>query len=337
MTFTLLLLHLAGAATLLIWAVRMVRTGVERGHAGLLRRVVQQAERGRIRSACAGIGTAILLQGSTAVCLLSTSFAQVGSISVATALAVVLGADLGSALVVFFLSFDLSWLMPLLLLLGGWLFLRGTSRPVIQAGRILLGIALILLSLRLISEATQPVHDSAILATMIGYLNADVITALLLGAGITWLMHSGVAAMLFFVTLASEGLLPLGAGLGLILGGNIGSGLIAAGLTRHVPNEARGIALGNLGFRTLAAIGAAAALYWIELPAIQEPENVALWLVSLHLAFNFTLMIIALPFTQHMASLLRKLLPAKPDETGGRRTYSTSALDASVISDPVPA
>jgi phosphate:Na+ symporter len=337
MTFSLLLLQLAGAATLLIWAVRMVRTGVERGHAGLLRRVVRRAERGRFASSIAGAGAAVLLQGSTAVVLLASSFAQTGSITVATALAIVLGADVGSALVVLLLSFDLSWLMPILMLVGGLLFLRGKTRAVKQAGRIALGIALILLSLRLVGEATAPVHDSAILANLIGYLNSDPITALLLGAAITWMMHSSVAAILLFVTLAAQGLLPLTAGLGLILGGNVGSGLIAAGLTRGLEPEARRIAFGNLLLRVVAAVAGATLLLWMPnfLPLAAAEMSVATLLVGMHLAFNLFLLVTALPFVSGVARLLGWLIPEK--NAANKRGASVSALDKSAVDQPVPA
>lgn len=336
MTFSLLLLQLAGAATLLIWAVRMVRTGVERGHAGLLRRVVRKAERGRFASSIAGAGAAILLQGSTAVCLLASSFAQTGSITIATALAIVLGADVGSALVVLLLSFDLSWLMPILMTVGGLLFLRGKTRAVIQAGRIALGIALILLSLRLVGEATAPVHDSAILANLIGYLDSDPITALLLGAAITWMMHSSVAAILLFVTLAAQGLLPVTAGLGLILGGNVGSGLIAAGLTRGLPPEARRIAFGNLLMRVVAAIISATILLWVPIPSLAVTMSVATLLVGAHLVFNLVLLLTALPFVSSVARLLGWLIPEK-SEADKRGGASISALDKSAVDQPVPA
>jgi len=335
MTFSLLLLQLAGAVTLLIWAVRMVRTGVERGHAGLLRRVVRRAESGRLASSVAGAGAAVLLQGSTAVVLLASSFAQTGSITVATALAIVLGADVGSALVVLLLSFDLSWLMPILMTVGGLLFLRGKTRATKQAGRIALGIALILLSLRLVSEATAPVHDSAILANLMGYLDSDPITALLLGAAITWMMHSSVAAILLFVTLAAQGLLPLTAGLGLILGGNVGSGLIAAGLTRGLEPEARRIALGNLLMRVVAAIVGASLLLWIPIPAAAVEMSVAALLVGVHLVFNLVLLVAALPFVRGVAQLLGWLIPDKSE--ANKRGPSVSALDKSAIDQPVPA
>ena len=179
MEFLLLLINLAGAALLLLWAVGMVRSGVEKINGGVMRRMVRRATAGRLRAASIGALVAMLLQSSTAVALLSTNFASSGVISVTQGLSLLLGADLGSAIVVQILSFDLSWLMPLLLLIGASLCLSGKRRVVFQAGRIILGIALVLLSLRLMSEATVPMRESEFLQVAVTYLQSDLIACLL--------------------------------------------------------------------------------------------------------------------------------------------------------------
>ena len=113
MTVSLMLLHLAGAVTLLLFAVRMVRTGVERAHGAGLRRAIGRARTGAVKSAAIGVGAAVVLQSSTAVAILGAGFAASGMLPLSVGLALMLGADLGSALVVRILSFDISWLMPM--------------------------------------------------------------------------------------------------------------------------------------------------------------------------------------------------------------------------------
>jgi phosphate:Na+ symporter len=154
----LLLLHLAGGVTLLLWAVRMVRTGVERSQEPALKRVLRESKSGRLRAAAVGAGVAVLLQSSTAVALLAAGFAGTGVLTVATGLALMLGADVGSALVVQILSVDIHWLTPVLLIVGGGLFFKGPTREWRQGGRILIGVALILVSLTMIADATEPLR-----------------------------------------------------------------------------------------------------------------------------------------------------------------------------------
>jgi phosphate:Na+ symporter len=130
MNLPLIVLNIAGAAALLIWAVRMVRTGVERAHGAALRRFVRRIGDDRIRAAGTGTIIAVLLQSSTAVAILSAGFAVSGLLGTAPGLALLLGADLGSALVVRILSLDLGWLTPALMVTGAALFLKSGSRAV---------------------------------------------------------------------------------------------------------------------------------------------------------------------------------------------------------------
>ena len=186
-------MQLAGAVVLLLWAVRMLRTGVERANGPVLRRALHGAKAGRLWAAGAGLVLAIGLQGATAVALLATGFAASGIIGASTGLALLLGADVGSALVVRILSFDFSWLVPVLLFAGGVLFLKFESRTVRQIGRILLGVAFVLMSLAMIGEATAPLRDSALLPRAIDHLRGDPVSAFAIAAALTWLIHSSVA------------------------------------------------------------------------------------------------------------------------------------------------
>ena len=232
-------LHLAGAVTLLLWAVRMVRTGVERAYSAALERTLRRARSNRVRAVAFGAAVAMLLQSATAVGILASGFAASGLVEFGTALTLLLGADLGSALVVLILSFDLSWLIPFLLISGGWMFMKGTQRNVRQTGRILVGIALILVSLKMVAESTVPLRQSEALPAIVSYLREDYFTSFLLGALFAWFVHSSVAAILLVASLAAQGLVPVELGIALVLGANCGGALIAVGLTRAAPPAAR--------------------------------------------------------------------------------------------------
>ena len=94
-------------------------------------------------------------------------------------------------------------------------------------GRILIGLALIFLSLDLIRDASAPLVQSAAAASAMTYLSNDLITAFLLAAIFAWLVHSSVAAVLLFATLAAQGLLPGAAANAMVLGANLGGSVIA--------------------------------------------------------------------------------------------------------------
>ncbi|MCY0094792.1 Na/Pi cotransporter family protein [Hoeflea ulvae] len=303
------LMHLAGAIMLLLWAVRMVRTGVERAHGTRLKSALRDARGGNVQMAIAGTILAIVLQSSTAVGVLAAGFATSGILTVSAGIAALLGADLGSALVVKILSFDLSGLIPFLLLVGATMFLKFEARTVRQTGRIVLGIAFILLSLKMVGEATEPLRDSAALPGLIGYLKGDPLTAFVVAAVIAWVVHSSVATVLLFVTFAASDLLPLEVALPMVLGANVGGGVIAVWLTRGMEIKARRIPLGNLIFRGTAALIGLAALQVVDVPMQYLGSTEAVQLVNFHLAFNLALVVIAIPLVGPMQRLTALLLP----------------------------
>ena len=112
------LVQLAGATMLLLFAVRMVRTGIERSYGASFQRILT-SHNSLVYSGAAGVVLAGVLQSSAAVALLVAGFASSGLIAFASGLALVLGGDLGSALVIQVLTFRLEWLVPLLLAVGG--------------------------------------------------------------------------------------------------------------------------------------------------------------------------------------------------------------------------
>lgn len=304
---------------LLLWAVRMVRTGVERAHGTRLKSALRDARGGNAQMAVAGTVLAVVLQSSTAVGVLAAGFATSGILTVNAGIAALLGADLGSALVVKILSFDLSGFIPLLLLVGAALFLKFEARTVRQTGRIVLGIAFILLSLKMVGEATEPLRDSAILPGLIGYLKDDPLTAFLVAAAIAWLVHSSVATVLLFVTFAARDLLPLEVALPMVLGANVGGGLIAVWLTRGMEIEARRIPLGNLIFRGSGAVAGLTALQFFDVPIHYLGQGEAVQLVNFHLAFNLVLVVLTIPLVRPMERLTAVLLPipaSAPDPIG---------------------
>jgi len=332
---SLLLLHLAGAVMLLLWAVRMVRTGVERASGPALRDAMRRAGGGRVRAAIIGLVLAVGLQSSTAVALLAAGFAANGILGGTPGLALLLGADAGSALVVKILSFDLEWLIPVLLFTGGVMFLRFEGRQVRQVGRILLGIAFILLSLRMVAEATAPLRESALLPSAVNYLRGDPFTAFLLAGLLTWAVHSSVATILLLAGFAAQGLLPPDVAVPMVLGANFGAGLIAFWLTRGQEPAARRLPLGNLSVRAVAAllgVVVVATTGWLPpLPGAGAGEQ----LVNLHLAFNFLLVLACLPIAGFVTRLAERLVPDRlPDHMAAPFARPSSALDPAVINIP---
>ncbi len=311
---------------LLLFAVRMVRTGIERSYGNHFQSLMTRRA-APLSSAGIGLGMAVVLQSSAAVALLSAGFAGSGALSFGAGLAIVLGGDLGSALVVRLLSFPLDWLVPVLLTVGGWLFIKSETRKWRQMGRILMGIAFILIALQFLRAAMDPIRDSAFLPAIADYLTQDFITAFIVGGVLAFVMHSSVAAILMCVTLVQIGALPFEAGLSLLLGANMGGALIPIWLARSMNAAARRIPLANLIVRGGWAITALLAINLLPTADLLTTYGSGPALIYAHIAFNAALLLIALPLLTALDQLTQVLLPDDADAQDNILTAPQSALD----------
>lgn len=328
----LFVLNIAGAAALLIWSVRLVRTGVERAFALELRQVLRRSATGRYLAAGAGLGAALVLQSSTAVAILVSNFVSKGGLAASAGLAMLLGADVGSALVTQLLVVRQTFLIPLLLLVGVVLFLRGQNGRIRPVGRILIGLGLIFVSLDMLRAATAPLVDSEGTLAAMQYLGGDPVTAFAISAVFAWMVHSSVAAVLLFVTLTGAGLLPVSAAATMVLGANLGGGFIAYMLTLGAETPARRIVVANLALRGLGALIVAVFLSGQGFRLDWLGDDPARQVINLHLAFNFGLAFLALPFLGPINALTARLVPERTD--GAASLAARSALEDATLDRP---
>ena len=306
MTILYFVTSLFGATMLLLYAVRMVQTGIERAYGPSFKRLITSND-STLRAMFTGVVMAIVLQSATAVTLLTAGFASAGLLPFGIGLVLILGADLGSAIVVQVLSLNIDWLVPLLIGIGGWMFLNTELRKIKQIGRIMIGIAFILIALRFLCETVEPIHDSNFLPAMVVYLENDAVTAFLIGAILALVMHSSVATVLMCVVLVSIDALPLDVGLTLVLGANLGGALVAVWLTRSMSAPARRLAVANLAARGATAILCAIAVQFIDVSMVFAVVADAQALVLAHLCFN-TLLLVFVPVAGKLEAPMRRLI-----------------------------
>ena len=336
MTGSIVLLHLAGAVALMLYATRLVKTGVERAYGDLLRLRLRATMRNPLMAVLAGTGLAIALQSSTAVTLLVGSFAGSGIVSGAAGQLAVRGAEIGSALVVKLLTFDLSLLVPLCLVAGTTMFMATRRREWRQVGRILIGIGLLILSLRMIGESAGPLRESDLMPLIIEHFSNDPITAYLIAAAITWAFQSSIAAVLLMATLAGRGLITPELGLVLVLGVNLGSSVIAPMLTRGAEPGVRVVPVGNLLMR------GAGSLVMLILVMIFQPDPTFLGatasdrIVNAHILFNVLILLAGLPLAGLVYRLSERIVAMgasgqRADDPG---PPEISALDEAALDKP---
>ncbi len=305
-----ILLEIAAAAALLLWAVRLVRTGMTRALGAQFRSLVARAADSRLRAAVTGAFVTLALQSATATTLLVASLAGRGLLATGAAVAVVLGADVGSTLAAQLLSRGLHLLLPLPLLAGVVLYLRHDGGLPRHLGRILVGLGLVLLALRWLGEATAPVRESAGVRVLVEGVARDPAVVLLLAAAVTWLLHSSLAAVLLFATFARHGLFDDPTALAFVLGANLGAGLPALVLTATSHPAARRAVVANLLLRGLAAVALLGLLPRIAPVLAGLEADPGRRLLDFHTAFNLAVAATGLLLLGPLARLLERLLPA---------------------------
>src|SRR6201999_3662831 len=133
---SMVLLDLLGGVALLLWGLHMVHSGILRAFGPDLRRVLSKALGNRFSAFAAGLGLTALLQSSTATGLMTASLAADGVVSLVPALAIMLGANVGTTLIVQVLSFNISAVAPVLFIIGLVAFRSGSRTMLKDLGRV---------------------------------------------------------------------------------------------------------------------------------------------------------------------------------------------------------
>ncbi|MFO1270547.1 MAG: Na/Pi cotransporter family protein [Rubrivivax sp.] len=324
------LLNLLAAIALLVWGTHIVRTGMLRVFGENLRGVLQASFGNRFAAAAAGLGVTSLVQSSTATCLIVASFVGKGLVASSAALAAMLGADVGTALMAVVFSFDLSWLSPLLIFSGVALFIPRQNTQVGRIGRVLIGLGLITLALQLIVGATKPLTESPAVRALLVALPNETLLDIVVGALLTVLSYSSLAIVLLTATLASQAMVPTGVALGLVLGANVGSGFLALLATSGSPAEVRRLPMGNFVFKAVGAMLAIPFLPEAHVLLQDWVPSVPQQVVLFHLGFNIAIAVLFIGLTGLVGRFVEKLLPPPPPAPSDRPRH----LDSVALGTP---
>ena len=327
----LTLLDLLSAVALLIWGTHIVRTGILRVYGSQLRRVIGQNMSKRPLAFVAGILVTAVVQSSNATAMLVTSFVGQGLMGLTPALAIMLGADVGTAVMSRILTFDLSWLSPLLIFLGVIFFLSRKQTRVGQLGRVGIGLGLIILALQLIVTAAAPITQAAGVKVLFASLTGDLLLDALVGAMFALISYSSLAAVLLTATLAGAEIISLPVAIGLVIGANIGSGLLAF-LSTSMQNVAgRQVALGSLLYKLIGLLLITPVL--TPLVAWMDTLNVSpsSLVISFHVIYNSLRCLIMLPTVGPMGRLCASILPQQAEINGQTKPRH---LDLTALATP---
>lgn len=309
----LTLLNLLSAVALLVWGTHIVRTGIMRVYGADLRRVLSRSVAKKPMAFLAGIGVTALVQSSNATTMLVTSFVAQELVGLTPALVIILGADVGTALMARILTFDLSWLSPLFIFFGVVFFLGRKQTRAGQIGRASIGLGLILLALQLIVAAATPITQAAGVKVLFSSLTGDVMLDSLIGALFAIISYSSLAAVLLTATLTATGVISFKVALCLVVGANLGSGLLA--MLNNSASNASGkrVALGSLLFKFIGSLLVLPFIEplagWLDKLPVNDEELV----IFFHVFYNLIRCVVMVPFAEPMAALCRRLIREEPE------------------------
>ncbi len=327
---TVVLLDLMGGVALLLWGLHMVRSGILRAFGPQLRRLLSKALHNRIAAFLAGCALTALLQSSTATGIMTASFAAEGLVALVPALAIMLGANVGTTLIVQVLAFNISAVAPVLFIVGLVAFRSGGRSWVRAIGRIAIGLGLMLLALHILLDALAPAEDAPLIRNFLGAITGDPVLCVVIGAALTWAAHSSVATVLLVMSLAYSQFIAPAVALALVLGANLGSAINPLVEGRR-PNDTASYRLpvGNLLNRLVGVI--------LFLPFLQPVVdlfqafglNIAKTSAAFHVVFNVVLAVAFIGLLDPLALLLIKAFPEnkRPADPSAPRYLDESALE----------
>ena len=327
---TLVLLDLMGGVALLLWGLHMVQSGITRAFGPDLRRLLSTALANRFAAFGAGLGLTALLQSSTATGLMTASFASEGTVSLVAALAIMLGANVGTTLIVQVLAFNVTAVAPVLFVIGLVAFRSGGRGWIKDLGRVSIGLGLMLLALHILIDGLAPAENAPAARAVLAAITGDPVLCVLVGAALTWAAHSSVATVLLVMSLAYSSFVTPQAALALVLGANLGSAInpVFEGGRRDDRASYR-LPVGNLINRLAGVALALPFLPAIAAAMMAWQPDMAKLTAQFHIAFNVVLAIVFLGLLDPLAALLTRLFPspARAADPSAPRYLDEGALD----------
>ncbi len=319
-----MLIGLVGGLALFLHGMSMM-SGAMRSMAGSrLKSIMAKLAHNRFSALLTGMGITSVVQSSTVTTLIAIGFVSAGVLTLAQALAVIMGAAVGSAVTTQIIAFDISNLSYVLTAVGFGLSLWKARRIVSLAGTVMMGLGILFIGLGLMSSFMHPLRTHQPFLELMASMT-NPLPGILMGAVFTAVVNSSTATLGVVIALASQGLIPLDAGIALVFGANIGTTATALLASIGQPRSALHTAVGLVIFKVLmvliwlpligplesltrAVSPSAHGLPLAEQLAYEVPRQVA----NVHLIVNLSMVLLLLPFTRQLAALIVRIFGEGP-------------------------
>ena len=323
-----MLIGLAGGLALFLHGMTMMSNALRAMAGSRLKTIMGRLAQNRVSALLSGAAVTAIVQSSSVTSVIAIGFVSAGVLNLGQALAVIMGASVGSTVTAQIIAFDISNLAFALVASGFGLSLWKARRVASLAGTVILGLGIVFIGLSMMSDFMAPLRTYQPFLDLIASMTNPLL-GILIGAIFTAIVQSSSATLGVVIALATQGLIPLDAGIALVFGANIGTTITGLLATIGQPRAALQAALGLVSFKVLlvliwlpligpldqitrAVSPSAEGLALAEQLAYEVPRQVA----NVHLIVNLSTVLILLPFVNLLAALIVRVTgqPAAPEE-----------------------
>ena len=312
------ILSMAGGLGLFLFGIRTMGDGLENAAGAKLKRMLEVLTGNRFLAVLVGFVVTAIIQSSTATTVMVVGFVNAGMMSLAQAVGVIMGANIGTTVTSLLIALNFSSVAAASVLVGVILMLASKKTVVKNLGAIFTGFGLLFLGIDMMSDSMAPLRDSA------GFMNFIVTVSesplrplfgIILGIVMTAVLQSSSASVGVLQTLAMQGLVPLKFSVFVLFGQNIGTCLTALFSTVGAKKNSKRAAVIHLLFNVIGTgIFILIALLTPYVEGIEKlsPDPMAQIAIS-HIVFNIVSTVVMFPFAKVLVKLSCLLVPGKDD------------------------
>ncbi len=310
-----MVIALAGGLGLFLYGMNMMGEGLENAAGSKLKFILEKVTKNPIQSVFIGAIVTALIQSSSATTVMVVGFVNSGLLNLIQATGIIMGANIGTTVTAFIVSLNIDFLVPLLTFSGSLLYVFSKVKSVRDVATIVLGFGLLMLGMKLMGAAMEPLGDSETFKNLIMAIKNQWYLGLFVGLFITMVIQSSSATTGILVALTATGSITLGAAFPIILGANVGTCITAIISSISANKMAKKAAVIHLLFNVLGAI--------IFLPLgpllmkavlLISPTSVKLQISFIHLIFNVLNTMLLLPFASVLIKVANKIIGEEEGE-----------------------
>lgn len=329
-----IVISLIGGLGLFLYGMSLMGEGLQKSAGDKLKKIIELLTSNVVMGVLVGTVVTGIIQSSSATTVMVVGFVNAGIMNLSQAIAVIMGANIGTTVTAQLVSFNLEGIAPIALGIGILFYLFTSNQKTKHLSEILIGFGILFTGMEFMKDAVAPLAEYKAFTDALLYFSKNPVLGILSGFAITGIVQSSSASMGMLIALASQGILPLSSALPILYGDNIGTCVTSLLSSVGASRNARRAAVMHLSFNVIGTI-----IFMLVLnkpiSAIVthfDPTDTARQIANAHTLFNLTNVIILLPFSKYIVKLANRLIPIK--ETESEIVNNTKYLDERMFSTP---